>query len=138
MLNRLELVKNVMQIMHFTLIAYAQVPVSAVTRLALQVDFNRHCTKNISQKASGLHQVSLIATRCQTDISNHPKRYPRCDWLKISYCTNKVTYCKYVSRASPHHGRPQGEQNGHSPLLLEIGTNNQNFLANLKQELHSD
>jgi len=31
------------------------------------------------------------------DAFNDPEHYPHCDWLKISYCTNKITLCKYAA-----------------------------------------
>jgi len=46
-----------------------------------------------------LYQASFIqVTLFWTGFINDPERYPHCDWLKTSYCTNKVTFCKYAAR----------------------------------------
>jgi len=42
--------------------------------------------------------ISLLGGRGWTSFINDLERYPHCDWLKISYSANKVTFCKHASR----------------------------------------
>jgi len=62
------------------------------------VDIDCDYAESISQKAAALHQANFVqVTRWWTGFIYDPERYPRCDWLKTSYFTKKVTFCQQAA-----------------------------------------